>query len=156
MKALRVSLLVLMAAALLGAGAGTASTSPGPTLPRSGRILGLVPALGVGLPGLLTNLMYHGGPVMHTNKVYAIYWVPPGYSTSANYRNLIVKRARMEGFLVLDYLDRFPEAQLEMFGWVAEGKVKHAEHVVEGLEHAPDALNLLFTGGNTGKIIVKV
>ena len=73
-----------------------------------------------------------------------------------NYRNLIVKRARMEGFLLLDYLDRFPEAQLEMAVWVAEGKIKHAEHVVEGLEHAPDALNLLFTGGNTGKVIVKV
>jgi NADPH-dependent curcumin reductase CurA len=73
-----------------------------------------------------------------------------------NYRNLIVIRGRMEGFLILDYLDRFPEAQLEMFGWVAEGKIKHSEHVVEGLEAAPDALNLLFTGGNTGKVIVKV
>ncbi len=69
---------------------------------------------------------------------------------------LITERARMEGFLVLDYLDRFPEAQAEMFGWVAEGQVRHAEHVVEGLEHAPDALNLLFTGGNTGKVVVAV
>ncbi|MEO6629720.1 MAG: NADP-dependent oxidoreductase [Aquihabitans sp.] len=73
-----------------------------------------------------------------------------------NYFTLITKRARMEGFLILDYLDRFPEAQGEMFGWVLDGKVKHAEHVVEGLENAPDALNLLFTGGNTGKVIVKV
>lgn len=69
---------------------------------------------------------------------------------------LITERARMEGFLVLDYLDRFPEAQAEMFGWVADGQVRHAEHVVEGLEHAPDALNLLFTGGNTGKVVVAV
>jgi NADPH-dependent curcumin reductase CurA len=37
-----------------------------------------------------------------------------------------------------------------------EGKLKHIEHVVEGLEHAPDALNLLFTGGNIGKVVVKV
>jgi hypothetical protein len=73
-----------------------------------------------------------------------------------NYRNLIVIRGRMEGFLILDYFDRFPEAQLEMFGWVAEGKIKHSEHLVEGLEQAPDALNLLFTGGNTGKVIVQV
>ena len=73
-----------------------------------------------------------------------------------NYRNLIVKRARMEGFLVLDYLDRFGEGQADMFTWVLEGKVKHAVHVVEGLERALDALNLLFTGGNTGKVIVKV
>ncbi len=78
---------------------------------------------------------------------------PPG---PRNIFNLIIKRGRMEGFLVLDYLDRFPEAQIEMVGWLAEGRVKHAEHLVDGLEHAPDALNLLFTGGNTGKVIVKL
>jgi NADPH-dependent curcumin reductase len=74
----------------------------------------------------------------------------------ANYLNLIVKRGRMEGFLVLDYLDRFTEAQTDMIGWVAEDKVKSAEHIVEGLEHTPEALNLLFTGGNTGKVIVRL
>ncbi|CAN5417180.1 NADP-dependent oxidoreductase [soil metagenome] len=73
-----------------------------------------------------------------------------------NYFSLITKRARMEGFLILDYLDRFGEAQGEMLGWVLDGKVKHAVHVVDGLEHATDALNLLFTGGNTGKVIVKI
>jgi hypothetical protein len=45
---------------------------------------------------------------------------------------------------------------MAMAGWVAEGKIKHSEHVVEGLERAPEALNLLFTGGNTGKVIVRV
>ena len=74
----------------------------------------------------------------------------------ANYRNLIVRRGRMEGFIILDYIDRFPAAQAEMAGWIAEGKVKHAEHIVDGLEHAAEALNLLFTGGNTGKVIVRV
>jgi NADPH-dependent curcumin reductase len=73
-----------------------------------------------------------------------------------NYRNLIVIRGRMEGFLILDYLEKFPEAQMAMAGWVAEGKIKHSEHLVEGLEKAPEALNLLFTGGNTGKVIVRV
>jgi NADPH-dependent curcumin reductase CurA len=43
-----------------------------------------------------------------------------------------------------------------MGAWVAEGKIKYATHIVEGLERAPDALNLLFTGGNTGKVIVQV
>jgi NADPH-dependent curcumin reductase CurA len=74
----------------------------------------------------------------------------------ANYANLIIKRGRMEGFLILDYFDRLPEAQVEVAGWLAEGKIKSAEHIVEGLENAPDALNLLFTGGNTGKVMVKV
>ncbi len=73
-----------------------------------------------------------------------------------NYLNLIVKRARMEGFLILDYLDRFAEAQIRMAGWVMEGKIQHREHLVEGLEHAGEALNLLFSGGNTGKVIVRL
>jgi NADPH-dependent curcumin reductase CurA len=73
----------------------------------------------------------------------------------ANYTMLLIRRGRMEGFIILDYLDRFPEAQAEMGGWLASGQIKSAEHVVEGLEHAPEALNLLFTGGNTGKVIVK-
>ena len=73
-----------------------------------------------------------------------------------NYLNLIVKRARMEGFLILDYLDRFPEAQARMAGWVMEGRIQHREHLVDGLEHAGDALNLLFSGGNTGKVIVRL
>jgi hypothetical protein len=74
----------------------------------------------------------------------------------ANYRSLIIRRGRMEGFLILDYLERFPEAQAEMAGWLASGQIKSSEHLVEGLERAPEALNLLFTGGNTGKVIVQV
>ena len=74
----------------------------------------------------------------------------------ANYINLIRVRGRMEGFLILDYFDRLPAAQVEMGGWLTEGKLKSAEHVVEGLDRAPEALNLLFTGGNIGKVIVKV
>ena len=84
---------------------------------------------------------------------YADHGPPKG---PANYRMLIARRGRMEGFIILDYLDRFPAAQAEVAGWVAEGKVKHAEHIVDGLERATEALNLLFTGGNTGKVILKV
>ena len=78
---------------------------------------------------------------------------PPG---PRNIFNLIIKRGRMEGFLVLDYLDRFLEAQIDIIGWLAEDKVRHAEHVVTGLENAPDALNLLFSGGNRGKVICEL
>ncbi|HXM86129.1 MAG TPA: NADP-dependent oxidoreductase [Solirubrobacteraceae bacterium] len=74
----------------------------------------------------------------------------------ANYANLIIKRGRMEGFLILDYFDRMPEAQQVVAGWLREGKIKSSEHIVAGLENAPDALNLLFTGGNTGKVIVEL
>jgi NADPH-dependent curcumin reductase CurA len=77
-------------------------------------------------------------------------------SGPANYGSLIIRRGRMEGFIILDYINRFPEAQAEMAGWLASGKLKASEHIVEGLERAPEALNLLFTGGNTGKVIVRV
>jgi NADPH-dependent curcumin reductase CurA len=78
---------------------------------------------------------------------------PPGPS---NYRQLISQRGRMEGFIILDYLARFPEAQLQMASWVVDGRIQHAEDVVDGLESAPEALNRLFTGANTGKVVVKV
>jgi NADPH-dependent curcumin reductase CurA len=74
----------------------------------------------------------------------------------SNYRNLIGRRGRMEGFIILDYTSRFKEAQGELAGWLAEGKLRHFEHVVDGLEHAPEALNLLFTGANIGKVVVKL
>ena len=79
--------------------------------------------------------------------------LPPG---PANYLNLLIKRGRMEGFIILDYMDRFAEAQLQLATLAMEGKLTAQTHIVDGLEHAPEALNLLFTGGNTGKLIVKV
>jgi hypothetical protein len=78
---------------------------------------------------------------------------PPG---PANYINLLIRRGRMEGFIVLDFFGRLPEAQGALAGWLGEGKLKSSEHIVEGLESCPDALNLLFTGGNTGKVMVRV
>lgn len=74
----------------------------------------------------------------------------------SNYRNLIGRRGRMEGFIILDYAARFPEAQAVLANWLSEGKLVHSEHVVAGLENAPDALNLLFSGGNTGKVVVRL
>jgi hypothetical protein len=69
---------------------------------------------------------------------------------------LITRRARMEGFLVLDYASHFAEAQMELAGLVLSGALKHQEHVLTGLDRAPEALNLLFTGGNHGKMLVAV
>lgn len=74
----------------------------------------------------------------------------------SNYVNLIRRRGRMEGFIVLDYAQRYPEAQTELASLLAAGKLQHSEHVVDGLEHAGEALELLFNGGNTGKVIVRL
>ncbi len=74
----------------------------------------------------------------------------------ANYIRLLTKSSRMEGFIVLNYLDRFQEGVMQMAQWVLEGKIKHREDVVEGLENAPHAIHKLFDGTNKGKLIIKV
>jgi NADPH-dependent curcumin reductase CurA len=73
-----------------------------------------------------------------------------------SYFNLVSTRSRMEGFLVLDYLDRFDEGAAKILEWMLDGKLIAREQIVDGLEKAPEALNMLFTGGNTGKLLVKV
>jgi NADPH-dependent curcumin reductase CurA len=78
---------------------------------------------------------------------------PPG---PANYINLISRRGRMEGFIALDHWGRFPEIMDVLRGWVESGRLRHVEHYFEGLESSVDALNALFTGANTGKVIVRV
>ena len=69
---------------------------------------------------------------------------------------LIVKRLRVQGFLIFDYASRYADAAMELGKWKMMGKQKDRQTVVEGLEKAPDAINMLFTGGNIGKLIVKV
>ena len=73
-----------------------------------------------------------------------------------NLMNLVVQRSRMEGFLVLDYLDRADEAITDLVTWVLEGTLTYAVDVVDGLDNAPEALNRLFTGANTGKVMVRL
>jgi len=68
----------------------------------------------------------------------------------------LMKRLRIQGFIITDYVARFPEATEKIVRWIAEGKLKHKETVVEGLENAPGALNMLFDGSNLGKLLVKV
>ena len=69
---------------------------------------------------------------------------------------VILKRLRVEAFLLLDYVPRFMEAATQLGQWKMFGKIKDRETIVEGLEKTPDAINMLFTGGNTGKLIVKI
>ena len=69
---------------------------------------------------------------------------------------VLVNRVKIQGFIILDYFGRFPEAIAQLGQWVAEGKVKDKHTVVEGLERAPEAVNMLFDGDNVGKLIVKI
>ena len=74
----------------------------------------------------------------------------------SNYLSLLVNRARMEGIVVFDYAPRYKEGAAQMGQWMAEGKLKSREHIVEGLETFPDTLMKLFKGENFGKLVLKV
>jgi NADPH-dependent curcumin reductase CurA len=73
-----------------------------------------------------------------------------------NFANILMKRARIEGFIILDYFPRMAEFLREMGPWVGDGKIKYDVHVVKDIEKALFALNLLFVGGNTGKLLLQL
>jgi hypothetical protein len=73
---------------------------------------------------------------------------PPG---PRNLMNLVIQRARMEGFIVIDYAARFGEAAVKLAGWVSAGRIVHKEDVQRGFENAPRTFQRLFRGENTGK-----
>jgi NADPH-dependent curcumin reductase CurA len=79
--------------------------------------------------------------------------LPPG---PKNYLSLVVKRGRMEGFIVLDYMSRAPEAVMALAGWVSSGQIIDRVDVQEGLENAPRTLRRLFSGENQGKQLLKI
>jgi len=72
------------------------------------------------------------------------------------HRQLLVARARMTGFLVHDYKDRFGEAISQLSAWIEAGDLVSREHVLEGIEHAPGAIQMLYRGENTGKLIIRL
>lgn len=73
-----------------------------------------------------------------------------------NLSQAVSKRLRLEGFLVSDYLPRFPEAMDALAGWYRAGRLAYRVDVVKGLESAPQALNRLFAGENVGKLMIEV
>jgi NADPH-dependent curcumin reductase CurA len=73
-----------------------------------------------------------------------------------NFGNLLIQRVHLEGFIVLDHFGRAREIVPQLAGWMTEGKLKAQETVVEGFEQLPIAINMLFDGENTGKLVVKL
>jgi len=84
---------------------------------------------------------------------YSMESLPPGPSTLMN---LVIQRARMEGFIVIDYAERFPDAIIDLGRWVSEGKIVYREDIAEGLENCPETLGNLFKGKNLGKQLLKL
>ena len=73
-----------------------------------------------------------------------------------SFGNLLINRVKLQGFIILDYYPRFGEAIRDLSQWVAEGKLRSEETVVEGFEELPNALNMLFAGENKGKLVVRI
>jgi NADPH-dependent curcumin reductase len=110
-----------------------------------------------------------GGEIMHTvfsmlnlHARVVLCGLISGYNdpdmskASANLAPILTKRIKIQGFIILDYAKRSSEGIGQLAEWIAQGKIKHRETIVEGLEHAPDALNKLFDGDNYGKLLVKI
>ena len=73
-----------------------------------------------------------------------------------NYARIVMQRLRVEGFIVLDFAARYPEATAALGQWMAEGKLKVRTEIVDGLEHALHTVKKLYTGANTGKLMIRV
>jgi NADPH-dependent curcumin reductase len=84
------------------------------------------------------------------------YNAPEGFTGPANYMSLLVNRASMTGFMVMDYVGRYGEAGQEIAGWLARGELKAQEDIVTGLDTFPETLLRLFSGEHNGKLILRV
>jgi len=73
-----------------------------------------------------------------------------------NFWQILARSATIEGYLVSDYLDQFPQGIAQIREWVGEGRLQFREQVIDGLENTLDAFNLLFEGRNEGKLMVRV
>jgi NADPH-dependent curcumin reductase len=89
------------------------------------------------------------GPISQYNATEP---VPGAY----NLLNIVTRRARLEGFIILDYFNRAQEALADLGQWYTQGKIKYRVDAIDGLENAPRAINKLFDGTNQGKLIIKV
>lgn len=106
------------------------------------------------LDAALANLALHArivicGAISQYNNTDAV-------QGPSNYLSLLVNRASMKGMVVFDYASRYGEAAREMAGWLQSGKLKTREDIVDGFGTFPETLLMLFRGGNTGKLVLKV
>ena len=106
------------------------------------------------LDAALKNLAL-GARVIICGLISTEYHDPP-LPGPRHYYNLIYKRARMEGFFVWDYFEQFHEAEAQLSDWYMSGKLTPTEHVFKGLRAAPEALQSLFSGTNTGIKVIEL
>ena len=109
---------------------------------------------GVHLEAALEHMNTHGRIVMC--GMISMYNATEPVPGPANLAYIIVKQLTMQGFIVIDHYDKLQQFYSEMGKWIAEGKIKWKETIVDGLNNAPNAFIGLFKGENFGKMIVKI
>ena len=72
------------------------------------------------------------------------------------HRQMLVARAKMQGFLAFDHKERFPDAIAALANWVRDGSLNYHEHILDGAATAPEAIGMLYRGENTGKLLIRV
>ncbi|MBT8100393.1 MAG: NADP-dependent oxidoreductase [Gammaproteobacteria bacterium] len=101
---------------------------------------------------IVYNRMNVGGRIVVCGMIADYNAAKP--SAGPNWINMIRRRLTMQGFALPDHWDKVPEMSAKLAGYLATGKLKYRAHKLEGLESAIDGINLLFTGGNEGKLMV--
>jgi NADPH-dependent curcumin reductase CurA len=106
------------------------------------------------LDAALVMLNNHGrvamcGAIAHYNATE-----PP--AGPSNLGLVVPKRLTLRGFIIIDHQHRTPDMIADVSGWLREGKITHAETIVDGLDHAPGAFIDLLRGANTGKMLVRL
>ncbi len=93
------------------------------------------------------------GLIAHYNQTE----LPPGPDRMSQLQGLVLRRSlKMQGFIISNYRHRIPDFIGDMARWLAAGKIKYREHMIEGLDNAPEAFIGLFSGTNFGKLVVRV
>ncbi len=98
-------------------------------------------------------------PVCGIVAWYNLTDLPDGPDMGPNIMGTLLRmKVKMQGFIIFDSFPQsvYQEFSRDMTGWIKDGSVKYKEHMVEGLDNAPEALNQLLQGGNFGKMVVNV
>ncbi|MDF8335665.1 NADP-dependent oxidoreductase [Novosphingobium sp. HBC54] len=119
--------------------------------------------------GIDMNFENVGGPIMDAvfsrlrrNGRMALCGLITGYNSDgplagpSDFGRILMQRLTVRGFIVIDYMARAREAMADLGQWVADGKLRWKDHIVDGLENAPAALDRLFTGNHDGKLMVAI
>lgn len=109
--------------------------------------------------GVISDTVYAqlaiGARVVICGTASVASWDPPPQGPRVE-RHLLVKRARMSGLLIFDYVHRYEEAIARLAAWVRDGKLRYREDISDGIEHCPGAIAALYRGENLGKRLIRL